>query len=199
MIVAALLLLVVVAFRVVLGATQMNLHELTWLHNFSPLAAIALCGAIYLPRRIAFVFPLAVLLVSDLLINARYGIALVTPEMLSRYVALGLIAGLGWMLRKEPRVALIIGASVIGSVIFFFVTNTTSWLAEPRYPKDFGGWVQALTTGVPGVHPTTLEFFRNTLVSDLIFTGLFIGCMVLQKWHARAAALRAEREPAPWC
>lgn len=199
MIVAALLLLIVVAFRVVLGATQMHLHELTWLHNFSPLAAIALCGAIYLPRRIAFVFPLAVLLVSDLLINARYGVALVTPEMLPRYFVLGLVAGLGWMLRKEPRPTLIIGASVIGSVTFFFVTNTASWLAEPRYAKSFAGWFQALTTGLPGVHPTTLEFFRNTLVSDLVFTGLFIGCMALQKWHARAAALRAEREPAPWC
>lgn len=198
MIVAALLLLVVVAFRVVLGATQMHLHELTWLHNFSPLAAIALCGAIYLPRRIAFVLPLAALLVSDLLINARYGVALVSLEMLPRYLALGLVAGLGWMLRREPRAPLIMGASVLGSVSFFLVTNTASWLAEPRYAKSFGGWFEALTTGLPGVHPTTLEFFRNTLASDVMFTALFVSCMALQQWHARATALH-EREPAPWC
>ena len=198
MFVAALLLLVVVAFRVVLGATQMNLHELTWLHNFSPLAAIALCGAVYLPRRVAFVFPLAALLLSDLLINARYGVALVTPEMLPRYGALGLIAGLGWMLRNTPRLGWMLAGSVAGSVMFFLVTNTGSWLAEPRYAKNVAGLIQALTTGLPGVHPTTLEFFRNTLVSDVVFTALFVGCMALQHWLARAATLR-EREPAPWC
>ena len=198
MFVAALLLLVVVVFRVVLGATQMNLHELTWLHNFSPLAAIALCGAVYLPRRVAFVFPLAALLLSDLLINARYEVALVTPEMLPRYVALGLIAGLGWTLRNTPRFGLLIAGSVAGSVTFFLVTNTGSWLAEPRSAKNVAGFIQALTTGLPGVHPTTLEFFRNTLVSDVVFTGLFVGCMALQQWLARAAALR-QREPAPWC
>ena len=32
--------------------------HMQWLHNFSPVAAIALCGAIYFPRKIAILAPL---------------------------------------------------------------------------------------------------------------------------------------------
>jgi len=41
--------------------------------------------------------------------------------------------------------------------------------------EEFGGWIQALTVGVPGWDPTWM-FYRNTLVSDLIFTALFYIC-----------------------
>lgn len=196
MFVAALLLLLVVTFRVALGVTQVQ--GALWLHNFSPLAAVALCGAIYLPRRVAFVLPLAALLVSDLLINARYGVALVTGEMLSRYVALALVAGLGFSLREKARVPLVLGAAVLGSVLFFFLTNTTSWLTEPAYAKTAAGWVQAMTTGVSGVRPTTLEFFRNTLLSDFLFTAVFVACMSVHRDSGNVVSPRAHGA-ARWC
>ena len=47
------------------------------------------------------------------------------------------------------------------------VTNSLCWWVKPYYAKDLAGWVQALTVGKPDVHPTTLEFFRNSLVADL--------------------------------
>ena len=192
---AAALLVVVVAFRVVFGIT--HAHDASWLHNFSPLSALALCGAIYFPRRVAFAFPLAALLISDLIINAHYGVPFFTLEILPHYAAFALVAGLGWMLRGIPRVPLVLGASVLGSALFFFVTNTASWLAEPDYGKTLAGWTQALTTGLPNAHPTTLEFFRNTLASDVLFTALFVACMAMQR-HAEAPAPRRQ-EPAPWC
>lgn len=198
MLVAALLLFLVVAFRVVLGVTHM--HDAAWLHNFSPLAAVALCGAIYLPRRVAYLLPLAALLVSDLLINASYGVALVSGEMLSRYLALVLVSGIGFSLRKRARAPLVLGGAVLGSVLFFLLTNTASWLTEPAYAKAAAGWLQAMTTGVPGVRPTTLEFFRNTLLSDLLFTSVFISCMNLQPKHSQGKELPPNREEAPrWC
>lgn len=196
MLVAALLLFVVAAFRVVLGVTHME--DTGWLHNFSPLAAVALCGAIYLPRRIAFVLPLVTLLISDLVINACYGVALVSVEMLSRYGALALVSALGFWLREKARLSLVLGASVASSIIFFLLTNTASWLAEPAYAKSAAGWLQALTIGVPGVRPTTLEFFRNTLGSDLLFTGLFIACMSAQRFVGYRVRERAE-DAARWC
>jgi len=196
MIVAALLLVLVVAYRVVLGVTHMQ--DATWLHNFSPLAAVALCGAIYFPRRIAFVLPLAALLISDLLINARYGVALVTGEMLTRYVALALVASLGFSLREKRSAPLVIGAALLSSVLFFFLTNTASWLTEPAYAKTATGWLQALTTGVVGVRPTTLEFFRNSLFSDVLFTSVFLLCMRLSRAGENAATPR-ETAAARWC
>ena len=64
-------------------------------------------------------------------------------------------------------------------MIFYLVTNTPSWLHDPAYAKTLAGWIQALTTGRPDVHPTTWELFRNTLLSSGLFTGLFAGAAKL--------------------
>ena len=40
-----------------------------WLSNFAPLAAIALCGAIYFPRKYKFTVPFAALLASDIVLD----------------------------------------------------------------------------------------------------------------------------------
>lgn len=145
--------------------------------NFSPVAAIALCGGIYFPRRMAFVLPLAALFVTDLLLNLyHYHVALVSLEMVSRYLALTASVCIGMALRDRARLATILPASVLGSMIFYLVTNTSSWLTWPGYAKTFSGWVQALTTGVPG-YPSTWMFYRATLVSDVAFSALFVLCM----------------------
>jgi len=175
---AILLLVVAVVWRVVLGV--MHSHDLGWLHNFAPLSAIALCGALFLPRKWAFSLPLIALFISDVMLNLHYGVSLVTGEMAARYLALAAIAWLGWSLRNRPQATLILGASVVGSVAFFLVTNTASWLTEPAYAKSFAGWVQAMTTGVPGF-PSTLTFFRHTLVSDVLFTALFLGAVAFSR------------------
>src|SRR4051812_46896117 len=194
---AALLLFIVIAFRVVIGVTHME-QDHSWLHNFSPVSAVALCGAVYFPRRLALVLPLGALLVSDLILNAfAYHVSFFTLEIIPHYFALGMVAALGWMLRGNRRVPRVLGASVLGSAFFYLLTNTASWLGEKAYAKTFAGWAQALTTGLPNVHPTTLEFYRSTFISDIIFTALFIACMIVQR-RAEAPAPRAQ-EAAPWC
>jgi hypothetical protein len=55
------------------------------------------------------------------------------------------------------------------------------------------GWIQALTTGLPG-YPPTWTFFRNTLLSGGLFTGLFVGAMKLTA--AREPQEETEPEPA---
>ena len=190
MIAPILLVLTAIAYRVIIGVAGMD--QMHWLHNFSPCAAIALCGAIYFPRRIAIVAPLAAFLVSDLVLNTYYlktphVDSLLSVKMIPEYVALGLSAALGWKLRANPKPGLILGASLLGSIAFYVITNSGDWLAEPLYAKTFAGWVQALTTGLPG-YPPTLSFFRNTAASDLLFTALFIACMA---WKPRSTA----REP----
>lgn len=179
MIAAVILLIAAVVWRVLLGVTHSA--DFGWLHNFAPLSAIALCGAAFLPKRLAFSLPLLALFVSDLLLNLHYSkthadVSLVSAEMLARYGALVLIAGLGWMLRKSPRVPAMIGAGAVGSVIFYFVTNSASWVTEPRYAKTAAGWIQAMTSGLPE-YPSTLWFYRHTLISDVLFTALFVLCV----------------------
>ncbi len=190
MILAILFVLVAVIYRVVLGIA--GSAHLDWLHNFSPFAAIALCGALYLPRRLAIAVPLVALFVSDLFLNAHYGIALVSLAMLPGYLALGLCVALGLRLRETPQLARILGATVVGSIAFYVITNSAAWLVEPLYPRSAAGLWQALTTGLPG-YPPTLVFFRNSLASDLLFTLLFVGCMAVARKGAEPAGATARK------
>ncbi len=193
MIAPLVLLLVVVISRVVLGIA--GSADMTWLHNFSPVAAIALCGAVYLPRRAAWFLPLAILLLSDLALNLfHYHVPFFTMEILPRYLALALIVALGFALRGKVRLAGMLGAALAGSLVFYGITNTGSWLGEPAYAKNVGGWLQALTTGLPG-YPSTWFFYRHTLVSDLVFTALFTVCM---SFRAPAHEPEQKLAPAPW-
>lgn len=82
--------------------------------------------------------------------------------------------------------------------MFYLITNTASWLFNPfhnpEYTKDLAGLIIALTMGTKG-HPTTLEFFRNTLTSGGLFTGIFAGILKLNE--AAESAKEKETEEAP--
>src|SRR5213592_4934001 len=98
MIPAFVLILAAAAYRVVTGLV---IHSgTTWLSNFAPFTAIALCGAVYFPPKYKFTVPLTALLISDIILNAQYSAPLLVPLMMCRYVALGLIGWLGLMIAK---------------------------------------------------------------------------------------------------
>lgn len=155
----------------------------SWLPGFSPVAALTLCGGWFLPRRLALVAPLAVLLTTDLALTALYGWQplgggdawATAVQMLSRYVvlfALGVWA-VG-MRRGQATTALpVLATTFAGSCTFYAVTNTFSWLTLPGYSLSTAGWWQALTTGLPGFPPSWI-FFRNALVSDLLYSALML-------------------------
>jgi hypothetical protein len=189
---ALLLLAAVILYRLCAGFQTVHL---LWLENFAPVAAVALCGGIYLPRRLAFIVPLGALFVSDLVLNWHYGYPLLSVEMFSRYIALAATVALGFTLRNRPRLLTILPASLLGSLIFYVVTNTSSWLTWPGYSRTFAGWLQALTTGLPG-YPPTWMFFRSTLLSDLLFTTLFVLCMAATTSPAEDPSWAATPRPA---
>ena len=183
MIAGLVLFAAAVAYRLLPVLLGMKLQQPEWLPNFSPMAALCLCGAAFLPRRLAIAVPLVALLGTDLVLNAHYGFPLFTVEFFGTIVAFAAVAALGWHLRKNPRAAVIFPAVLGGSLFFYIATNTASWLYEPGYAKSAAGWLQALTTGLPGYAPTWI-FYRNTLAGDLLFTGLFLACM---HWSRRPA------------
>jgi hypothetical protein len=174
---ALFLLVVVICYRIASGF--LGSGDFHWLHNFAPIAAVALCGAVYLPRRMAVILPLLMLLVSDVVLNLfHYHQPFFTFDILPRYAALGLISLLGFALRGRSSLLRLLAASVVGSLIFFVVTNTGSWLSDPGYSKTAAGWLQAMTTGLPG-YPSTWWFYRYTLLSDVFYTLLFAACMAV--------------------
>ena len=96
----------------------------------------------------------------------------------------------------SPNVLLCaLGGGILGALLFYLITNTASWLfnpfGNPEYTRNFIGWLRALTLGTHG-WPETWQFFRNTLLSGGLFTGLFVGAMKM----VEAAESAREKEPA---
>jgi hypothetical protein len=195
MIPALLLIFSVVAYRITTG---LLIHAgASWLSNFAPLAAIALCSAAYFPKKYKFSVPLVTLFISDAVINLRYGAPLLDPQILVRYVALALVGCVGVLLQNRASLKTLLLASIVGSTIFYAITNAFSWLSDPGYAKNLGGLIQALTVGLPQYSATpSWMFFRNSLVSDLLFTLFFVVCMNLGRSTERSRSRAARFRPA---
>ncbi len=191
---AAILLVILTALYRVATAIIVQHGGSAWLSNFAPMAAIALCSAVYLPGKFKFSVPFAALLLSDVILDAYYGASLFDPIVLSRYLAFGLVGLLGLAFTERTTLKRLLPVSLLASLIFYIVTNAFSWLADPGYVKNFAGLIQALTVGLPAYNATpTWMFFRNSILSDLLFTVVFVVCMNLSR---RDSALPA-RAPSP--
>lgn len=164
----------------------------TWLPNFAPLMAVALCAGWKLRGVAVWTVPFAALLASDLWLNTRYGVPLLSTEMLVVYACYALAIGAGLLLAKTRAGLWAVFSVVAGNAIFFYlITNTAAWATLPGYAKTVAGWLQAPTTGLPG-HPPTWMFFRNSLASDLLFTGIFAAL-----FHFAEKPVATRREEAP--
>ena len=184
MIPALVLVFLTVIFRITTAIVVQG-GGAPWLSNFAPLAAIALCGAIYFPGKYKFTVPFAALLISDVVLDLYYGASLFEPLILCRYFAFAIVGLLGLAISRRVSLKTIVPASLAGSVLFYVITNAFSWLTDPGYVKTFAGLVQALTVGLPQYTPTW-TFFRSSVLSDLLFTLLFVACM---SYNRRSATL----------
>jgi hypothetical protein len=152
--------------------------------NFSPFYALAFCAGVYFPRRLVWWLPLATMLVSDLLLDLYYyffqHIEAFSVMQLFNYLVYGLIIWIGTRFGPRASWQKLLGGGVLGALLFYLITNTAAWLFNPfnnpEYTKTLAGWIIALTKGTAG-YPETWEFFRNTLMSGGLFTGLFVGAM----------------------
>jgi hypothetical protein len=170
--------------------------------NFSAAYALAFCGGLYFSRHLAWWLPLGTLLVTDVLLNVLY--YHVTPfngYMLMTLAGFALIVALGRCFKPQTNFLKLLGGGFLGAIIFYLVSNTASWFYDPGYAKTIAGWMQALTTGLPG-YPPTWTFLLKTLLSTGLFTSLFVGAMKLtaespQEKEAGRREEEPEVEPAP--
>lgn len=128
--------------------------------NATPLTAIALFGGTYLPKRWAILLPLAIVAMSDVWLGWHSTI----PFTWGAFAVTGWLA---WWIRVRPTAARILGGSLLGSVIFFLVTNFGVWAIQDIYPKTLSGLWECYVAGIP--------FFRNMLVGDLVYTAALFG------------------------
>ena len=145
--------------------------------NFTPIAAIALFGGAYMNRKyMAFLVPLAAMLVSDLIL----GFHVTMPAVYLSFVA---TVGIGLLIARKPNLLNIAGASLSASLLFFVVTNFGSWLGSPYYPQTFTGLMEAYAAGLVFFNNGSqgISFLVNSVLGDLFFNGLFFGAFYLAR------------------
>ncbi|HZI30990.1 MAG TPA: DUF6580 family putative transport protein, partial [Candidatus Binatia bacterium] len=130
-------------------------------------------------KRAAFLVPLAGMLLSDLVL----GFSFLTPVV---YVAFALIVCLGLWLRRRQTVSRMAVAAVASAVLFFVLTNFGFWAFGTFYPKTWAG--------LAGCYLAAIPFFRNTLLSNLLYSALLFGGLALAE--KRFDCLRSEHHAA---
>jgi len=168
--------------------------------NFSAAYGLLFCAGVFLPRRLSWWLPITVMLLSDILLNCYYQFVLhidaFNATQLVNYGVYAVVVWLGTRFRPGSSFVGLLGGGILGAVLFYLITNTAAWLFNPfgnlEYTKDLAGLLTALTKGTAG-YAQTWEFFRNTLLSGGLFTGLFVGAMKL----TASAESKREKEAEP--
>lgn len=178
--------------------------------NFSAAYALMFCAGVFFSGRLAWWLPLATMLATDLGLNVYYSASLGLPvwetpklvELAFNYLAYAALIWLGRRFKPHASFLALLGGGVLGAILFYLITNTASWLFNPfhnpEYTKTLLGWITALTKGTGG-YPETWQFFRNTLLSGGLFTGLFAAAMKLtatqESPQDKTAGAKTETEP----
>jgi hypothetical protein len=100
--------------------------------------------------------------------------------MVWTYSAWALLVALGSALKVQRSWTRWTGGALIGSVLFFVVTNTGSWLGAPFYEQTFAGWLTALVAGLP--------FAANFALSTWLFGA---AAAVVVRWIQSAERAQA--------
>lgn len=160
--------LLLVALALALHWLKLTSTQMGLLPNFSPWMALAFTGTLVMSRSLPwFIWPLAMFAVN--LAALGFSSAL-TGENLIIYAIYALAAGAASQFRGRLSLFQGLLGVVLCSAVFYLVTNTVSWAGNVDYAKSFIGWLQALTTGLPGYLPTW-TFFRASFFSDLGFSA----------------------------
>jgi len=86
------------------------------------------------------------------------------PAVYGSFALVGLI---GLYLRTRKTVGTIVGGALTASLLFFVITNFAVWYGGTLYPQTWSGLVATYVAGIP--------FFKNTVLGDLVYTGLLFG------------------------
>lgn len=165
--------ILIVGFLAVLGIASRFLPHPA---NFSPVMALALFAGFYLPRKWALILPVIVMLITDIFLGFYE-----LPVMLSVYFSFVLASVFGILLKNKKNWLLIGGGAVFSAVFFFLASNLAVWAFSPWYAKTLSGLFQCFVLATP--------FFKNTLLSNIFYTGCFFGLYEAAFYFLRTRSL----------
>jgi hypothetical protein len=134
--------------------------------SFAPVTAALLYFGARRPRHEMWV-PVAALAAAGMYLSrSYYGYAISTDLLVTWAWYAGMVL-MGGMLAKTASALRVGAASLAGSVSFFLLSNFAVWAVWSMYPKSASGLAMCYVAGLP--------FFRNAVISDLFFAGVFFG------------------------
>ncbi len=129
--------------------------------NVSAIGAMALfAGLTFKNRVVAFGLPILALLISDAILGFH-------ELMWAVYGAFALVVAIGIFVRDASGIAPKALGSILGSVLFFVITNFAVWAQMEMYPKTQDGLVACFIAALP--------FLKNQVVGDLAFFAVLLG------------------------
>jgi len=130
--------------------------------NFAPITAVALFGGVYFSdKRIGLLLPLIIMFLSDLVLGLHNTLFFV-------YGSFMIMSGIGYWLKNHYSARNVIFSALTGSILFFLITNFGVWLTSAGfYPMTLEGLTTCYVAAIP--------FFQNSLLGDLVFTGVLFG------------------------
>jgi hypothetical protein len=130
--------------------------------NFAPITAMALFGGVYLNKKQALALPILAMILSDFVIGFDS-----LPIRLAVYGSFILSVFIGFWIKKHNNPKNIVFASLFSSILFFVITNFAVWAFGTMYLKNLTGLAECYLLAIP--------FFRNTVLGDLFYSGVFFG------------------------
>ncbi|WP_373513076.1 DUF6580 family putative transport protein [Persicitalea sp.] len=152
--------------------------------NFTPIGAIALFGGAYFSKKyLAFLIPLAAMLLSDAIIGFH-------SSMWAVYFSFVLIVAIGMGALQKVTALRVLGSAVISSILFFLITNFAVWYGSAGfYPQTLPGLGACYLAGLQFYQQDFFgNLFFNTVMGDIFFSGLLFGSFELIK--SRVPSLR---------
>ena len=136
--------------------------------NFTPILGMAVfSGAIISKRIIAYLVPLAAMLLSDLYLGFHASMPII-------YFSLAVCVLIGTFI--EARVSILNSFLSIsfGVIIFFLITNFMVWYGSGMYEHSISGLMTCYFMGLP--------FVQNTFISSLLYgMGAFLVYDIINK------------------
>lgn len=165
----------------ILGAAAVRL--IPHYPNFTPIGAMALfAGTCIANKRLAFAVPLLAMLLSDAALQLISGQGF-HNTLFFVYGSFLLITSLGFLLRRRVQRQTIMVSSLVGSLIFFFITNFGVWvMAHGYYSYTAEGLMQCYIAAIP--------FFKGTVMGDLFYNLVLFGSYSLAKWKFPKLAIQ---------
>ena len=136
--------------------------------NFTPILGMAVfSGAIINQRLLAYLTPLAAMLLSDLYLGFHASMPII-------YFTLAICVLIGTFISKRVSILNSFLSINLGVLVFFLITNFAVWYGSGMYEFNISGLITCYFMGLP--------FVQNTLISSLIYgMGAFLIYDIINK------------------